>query len=184
MRDQIVRNKQCPNEIPAGNKITSRAFLCKIIAGVFLSVFVSCAPTEVSDLPALNFNWLAGKWSNTVDSVHSTEDWVKVNDSLYEGTGVSVYRGDTVFSEQIVIKREGQEVYYIPDVSGELNKQTSKFRLTSEIEGKNYIFENPEHDFPQKIIYNLINNDSIFATVEGIKNGKFCQIKFPFHRVK
>lgn len=162
-------------------------FYWLIIVLFLVPLLFSCNRSEIIDIPVAqksNFNWLVGIWSNNEDSVLSTEEWVKVNDSLYKGTGVSVFRGDTVFLEKIVIKREGQEVYYIPDVAGEINKETSRFRLTSEIDGKNYIFENQDHDFPQKIIYNLINNDSIFATVEGIKNGKFCQIKFPFHRVK
>lgn len=158
-----------------------------IIILLLVPVFFSCNRSEVIDIPVVqksNFNWLVGIWSNNEDSVLSTEEWVKVNDSLYKGTGVSVFCGDTVFLEKIVIKREGQEVYFIPDVAGEINKETSRFRLTSEIDGKNYIFENQDHDFPQKIVYRLINKDSIFATVEGVKNGKYQQINFPFNRIK
>jgi hypothetical protein len=162
-------------------------FYWLIIVLFLVPLLFSCNRTEAIDMQnvqKINFNWLVGIWSNTEDSVLSTEEWVKVNDSLYKGIGVSVYLGDTVFHEKIVIKREGEEVYFIPDVAGEIDKETSRFRLTSQIDGKNYIFENQDHDFPQKIVYRLINKDSIFATVEGLKNGKYQQIKFPFNRIK
>jgi hypothetical protein len=37
---------------------------------------------------------------------------------------------------------------------------------------KEFIFENPKHDYPQKIVYKLINATNLVATISGIQQGK------------
>ena len=37
---------------------------------------------------------------------------------------------------------------------------------------KEAVFENPKNDFPTKISYTKITNDSIVAAISGIQNGK------------
>ena len=51
-------------------------------------------------------------------------------------------------------------------------------------ENENLTFENPKHDYPNKIVYKKINNDSLVATIYGIKNGKVSKENFPMKRKK
>lgn len=46
------------------------------------------------------------------------------------------------------------------------------------------MFENPKHDFPNKIIYKKITSDSIFAQIFGNENGVKKFENFPMKRVK
>jgi len=44
------------------------------------------------------------------------------------------------------------------------------------------IFEKPKHDFPQKITYNKISNDSLIAGISGMKDGKESKEKYPMKK--
>ena len=45
------------------------------------------------------------------------------------------------------------------------------------------IFENPAHDFPQRIIYRRRGADSLLARVEGMRGGRLRGLDFPYRRV-
>ncbi len=47
----------------------------------------------------------------------------------------------------------------------------TEFKL-KETQGKKVIFENPEHDFPQRIIYELKEGNKLVARIEGEINGE------------
>jgi hypothetical protein len=47
-----------------------------------------------------------------------------------------------------------------------------------------FTFENKEHDFPQRIIYRIINPDSVVARIEGVKNGKPGSFDYYYKRIK
>jgi hypothetical protein len=44
-------------------------------------------------------------------------------------------------------------------------------------------FENPGHDFPQKVIYRLQASDRLVARIEGTRGGKLRGVDFPMKRV-
>jgi hypothetical protein len=46
------------------------------------------------------------------------------------------------------------------------------------------VFENPQHDFPQRIIYRLEKDGSLAAAIEGMSKGKLKRIDFPMKRAK
>lgn len=45
------------------------------------------------------------------------------------------------------------------------------------------VFENPEHDFPQRIGYTRVGPDSLAGWIEGDSGGELRRIRFPFRRV-
>ena len=45
------------------------------------------------------------------------------------------------------------------------------------------VFENPEHDFPQRIIYRRSAADSLHARIEGPRNGQVRGVDFRYGRV-
>jgi hypothetical protein len=59
------------------------------------------------------------------------------------------------------------------------------FKLISD-ENKKAVFENPEHDFPQRVIYVLNADGSMTALVEGKMRGQGEErrIEFQFNRVR
>jgi hypothetical protein len=43
-------------------------------------------------------------------------------------------------------------------------------------------FENPAHDFPQRVIYRRRGRDSLIARIEGTRNGRVRGVDFPYTR--
>jgi hypothetical protein len=44
------------------------------------------------------------------------------------------------------------------------------------------VFENPTHDFPQRVIYRR-EGDSLLGRIEGMTNGQQKAVDFPLKRV-
>lgn len=143
----------------------------KIIAiFILLLVFISCQNSNKNDKIKLS-DWLIGKWENKSESGNLEETWTKVNDSTFQGKSYYIKGKDTLHFESIVLQQNGEELFYNPTVKGQNNDKPVTFKLTI-ITDKQLVFENLKHDYPQKIIYNLITKDSLVAKISGIQQGK------------
>jgi hypothetical protein len=111
------------------------------------------------------FSRLEGKWISTYDSSRYIEVWACVNDSLYTSTGSQLKGSDTLFSEKVEIKTGKSIRQYIPQVNNQNGGQPVIFDITT-VSDSSFIAENPAHDFPQRIVYNL-RKDSLIAYIEG-----------------
>ena len=73
------------------------------------------------------------------------------------------------------------EIVYIASPS---QQTQTAFKLTSLRNGE-AVFENPEHDFPKKIVYARQPDGSLLAAIEGPgRDGKTRRVEYPFKRVK
>jgi hypothetical protein len=90
---------------------------------------------------------------------------------------------DTISSESIQLVQEGDKLLYVPVVRKQNEGKRVVFTLSFSTDNQ-LVFENPQHDFPQKILYTLINNDSLLAEISGTYNGKHQSEKFPMSRAK
>lgn len=132
-----------------------------IILLVFISGFQSKAQS-VNDL-----FWLTGMWNRTHVKPERTahERWIRTKEGL-QGWGVSMNGTDTSFVEKLRIVTKDNALYYVADVPE--NKESTWFLIT-EVSATSFTCENPYHDFPKKIVYQL-NGNKLKATVSG--NGK------------
>ncbi|MXN90249.1 hypothetical protein GR160_03335 [Flavobacterium sp. Sd200] len=128
-------------------------------------------------------NWLIGNWGNASSEGVLTEFWKKTNDSVYHGESYFVVKSDTVFSENIELEETNGKLAYVVTVPGQNNEKPVRFEMTS-IAGDSIIFENPQHDYPNKISYKKITNDSLVAKIAGIQNGKPTSETFTMKRQK
>jgi hypothetical protein len=85
--------------------------------------------------------------------------------------------------ETVRLKQNEQGIFYIPIVQEQNNKKPVSFKMT-ESDKATFTFENKEHDFPQRIIYRIINPDSVVARIEGVKNGKPGSFDYYYKRIK
>jgi hypothetical protein len=46
-----------------------------------------------------------------------------------------------------------------------------------------YVFENPAHDFPQRIIYRRGSEGWLYATIEGKLKGEDRKVVYPYRRI-
>lgn len=127
--------------------------------------------------------WLLGAWENRADGTLITESWEQKNDSVYIAKGYVVVGTDTVSAETIRLEQKNGSVYYIPTVSGQNEDQPVVFTLTSASD-REWVFENPEHDFPQKITYTQVTPDSLVAEISGMVRGKKNAREFSMKRIK
>jgi hypothetical protein len=128
-------------------------------------------------------NWLIGEWQHNSGTEKVAEVWEKENDTVYLGRSYDLRNTDTVSSERIRLEEHGDRLFYIPIVKNQNMGEVVKFILASE-NGNQLVFENPQHDFPQKISYTLITKDSLFAEISGMYKGKQESEKYPMHRIK
>jgi hypothetical protein len=70
---------------------------------------------------------------------------------------------------------------YSPTVKGQNNDESVDFKLSSESENT-FVFENPKHDYPQKIVYKKVNENSLVATISGMQQGKQSSESYPMKK--
>ncbi|XHR95620.1 DUF6265 family protein [Mucilaginibacter sp. UC70_90] len=133
--------------------------------------------------PIAQASWLIGSWRSQSAKTLDIETWKKLNDSTLLGRSYSLAGADTVSSEQIRLEQRAGKLYYIPTVKNQNDGKAVTFTLISS-DNKHFVFENPEHDFPQKITYTQITNDSLLAEISGTRKGRQKAIQFPMKRVK
>lgn len=119
--------------------------------------------------------WIVDNWISTEGGSKSYEEWKKINDTLYEGSSKTVLHGVITFSEILKIEKTDDGIFYVADVKH--NPAPVRFKLT-EISDTTAVFENPGHDFPNKINY-VNENGNLHAFIEGPgKDGKTKKIDF------
>ena len=113
--------------------------------------------------PLARAAWLAGCWELRAPNRVTLEMWMPPLGDLMLGASRTTVGAATSEFEQLKLKVEGDKLVYIAAPSGQ--KETS---FTSTTIGDTLIvFENPAHDFPQKIMYRRRGADSIIARIEG-----------------
>jgi hypothetical protein len=127
--------------------------------------------------------WLLGSWNNVSSEGSLYEIWTQINDSAFSGHGFMIAGNDTVFSEKISLEQKGNDLFYIPTVRDQNDGAAVSFKLISHDQGE-FVFENKEHDFPQRIIYKSVPPDSLHARLEGTDKGSFRKEEFFLKKVR
>ncbi|MBX7150335.1 hypothetical protein K1X84_01755 [bacterium] len=143
-----------------------------------ISVLPVCAQEKmtVNDLA-----WLAGCWDGSTDKKEATEQWMKPAGNEMFGMSRTVRNGKVTEFEFLHIHQNEQgEIFYTAKPS---DQNEASFKLIKK-SGTEIIFENPDHDFPQRIIYRLEKNGSLKARIEGKNEGKEMGIDFPMKKMK
>jgi hypothetical protein len=142
----------------------------QLLSGSILlgSIFLlsACSTNEETEVNSLK--WMLGKWQSSTEEGILYEEWKKVNDSTYSGHAYAITpEGDTTFSETAQITKANGAITYSVTVNEE---STTDFALVDNQDIA--VFENIDHDFPQRIIYQKLAKDSLFAKIEGTVDGE------------
>ena len=125
--------------------------------------------------------WLVGSWENKSDEGILSESWSKSNDSTYVGNAFYIKSNDTLHHESMTLLQKGSDIVYMATVKGQNNDEPVTFLLTKS-DAKELVFENPNHDYPQKIRYQQITTDSIVVTISGKQEGKVTSETYPMSK--
>jgi hypothetical protein len=129
-----------------------------------------------------NLEWLIGNWENISVESEFYEIWSKQNDTVFCGESYLLINKDTVFSEIMLLEQKGIDLLLTPTTNDQNDGNPITFKLISSLNGE-FVFENKEHDFPQRIVYTNPKPDSIFAYIEGTKDGEYRKTDFSFKKV-
>ena len=148
-----------------------------------ITVFLVLAANTLAQETKPNINnlkWITGCWESNNKNELVTEQWMKPAGNSMLGMSRTVANGKTSAYEFLRIIQENFEVFYIANPS---KQQETSFKLIKQTNNE-AIFENPTHDFPQRIIYRLKSKTSLVARIEGDNKGKQMGFDYPMKRVK
>lgn len=119
-------------------------------------------PTSVSAL-----SWMAGAWGGTVGGMEMEEHWTTAKGGTLIGMHRDIAKGRTVSFEFLRVEEQNGALVYLSSPKG---APVTPFRLV-EAGPMRAVFANPQHDFPQRIIYWKDGAD-LRARIEGPQGGK------------
>lgn len=130
--------------------------------------------------PAVDhLTWLTGCWTMTRGDSIVEEQWLKPLGGTLMGISRTAKGGRVVEHEFLQIREVNGKLAYVAKPSGQA-EATFPIKTISESE---VIFENPAHDFPQRILYRR-TPDGVTARVEGTRNGQTRGIDFVYTRCR
>jgi hypothetical protein len=124
---------------------------------------VTRAATDLTSLA-----WLTGSWTGTKDGVEMEELWLAPKGNTMLSVHRDVQNNRTVSFEFLRIEATADAITYWASPRG---KPAVPFKMI-ESENKRVVFENAQHDFPQRIIYWQSDDGSLHAKIEGTLQGK------------
>ena len=146
-----------------------------LVLAAFVICTASAAGQEISRL-----SWLSGCWASEGGEPGSGEHWTSLAGATMLGTSRTVKHGKTV-------EFEFMELRYLPDgklafIAHPSGQRTTAFPVLS-ISDSEVVFENPQHDFPQRVAYAREGDSRLRARIEGVRKGALRVIDFPMSRV-
>ena len=130
--------------------------------------------------PVERLSWLAGCWRAEGGEPGSGEQWLAPAGGTLMGVSRTVKNGNTVAHEFMQIRTAADGgLVFVAKPSGQAE---GSFALMPGVPAE-AVFENPQHDFPQRVIYRLEDGGRLRARIEGMRNGQLRGIDFPLQRV-
>lgn len=120
-----------------------------------LALPLSAAP-KIADLA-----WMTGHWSSSSNGWTREEIWIAPAGGVMLGMHRDARDGKAMF-EFIRIAETAEGIVYHAQPGG---RPPTPFTLTG-VSSERAVFENPQHDFPQRITYTL-REEELCARVEG-----------------
>lgn len=134
-----------------------------------LFVVMASAAALAQEKPTLEaLAWMAGSWSGTSRGIEMEEHWTRPSGNSMIGMHRDVGKGRTLGFEFLRIVQQPDAIVYLSMPDG--RSPATPFPL-KEVSGTRVVFENPAHEFPQRIIYWKDGAD-LRARIEGTQNGK------------
>jgi hypothetical protein len=141
-------------------------------------LLAACASAQANPFAAID--WLGGCWAQTGREAGSVEQWMAPAGGLMLGMARTLKNGRVVEFEFMQIRADADgKLSYVAQPQG---RPPTEFGLLRQGEAE-AVFENPAHDFPQRVIYRREGADRLVARIEGTMKGQVRGIDFPMQRV-
>ncbi|WP_107037437.1 YciI family protein [Brumimicrobium mesophilum] len=130
---------------------------------IFFAVESTFAQSSIPD-------FLIGTWKMENKEVY--EHWDKLHENTLKGFSYNLKDGQMFISEYLEIRRDTNKIIYSATVLKQNSGKAVYFTLTKQ--DSIYTFENPNHDFPKKIVYQKLNDKEIYVQVSDGKQKNFA----------
>ena len=144
-------------------------------ASTGIALILACAGARAAELPA----WIAGHWTATTGKLTTEEVWLAPAGDLMVGAGRTV-GAKGAFFEFMRIEARGDTLYFIAQPRGAAPTEFKSIK----VEADTVVFENLQHDFPQRVIYRRAGDDRLDARTEGLVKGKLDGQDWHYERAK
>jgi uncharacterized protein DUF6265 len=122
--------------------------------------------------------WLTGCWEYTTGSRTVEEHWLAPRAHAMVNVGRTVQAEKLIEYEMVLIREHEGRLAYQAHPSG----QPSAVFMSRTVGNREVVFENLQHDFPQRVGYKR-DGDALVAWIEGPQNGQTRRIEFPYRKV-
>lgn len=147
-------------------------------AVVFTLLFITQAFTQTPTLA--DISWIAGDWQTAPGGRRQVEEhWMQAAGGSMMGMSRTVAGEKTIEFEYIRIEQRADGIYYVAHPKARCPGTDFKLTRASATEA---VFENPQHDFPKRIIYRKAADDSLTASIDGGEGSK--AMTFAYKRMK
>jgi hypothetical protein len=124
------------------------------------------------------FEKIIGEWQ--LEDMPVVEKWTYV-DGQFLASVIVTSGTDQLVTEEIQIIENDDGIFYEADVEDQNNGEPVLFKMIFSDENK-IVFENKEHDFPQRITYEFLDDNKLIATIEGMLDGVSKSMDFNYSR--
>ena len=156
------------------------------LCAIALTVVVPCVTsnTVAAQAPATiaRLSWLAGCWEQRTATRLVEEHWLAPAGGSMVGVSRTISRDATRAWEflRIMPPAGASTLAYIAKPSGQAETSFAATLVSDTL----VVFENPAHDFPQRIEYRRISADSVVARISAVKDGQSRGMDIPMRRAK
>lgn len=150
-----------------------------------LLFLVMCGFSQESIFTQKDFEKLkpvVGTWLNKRTRGNIYETWYRKSEREFVGMSYTLANADTTPLEKVRLYIQGTEIVYAPVAAGQNDEKEVLFKLKS-IEGNRFVFENLQHDFPKRIVYDFRSADSLYAHIEGEVQSRQRRVDYPYRRI-
>jgi uncharacterized protein DUF6265 len=146
---------------------------------LIIAISVLCASLFGQGPTIADVSWMAGDWQTAAGGRRQSEEhWTKPAGGSMLGMSRTIAGDKTVEFEYLRIEQRADGVYYVAHPGARCPGTDFKLTRASATEA---VFENPQHDFPKRIIYRKNADDSLTASIDGGEGSK--SVSFAFKRM-
>lgn len=157
----------------------NKIYRATLVVAVFPAALLA-ATTLSPPRPTDSLSWMAGCWRQERGRVIVEERWSPPRAGMLMGMGRTIHNDTLQEHEFVLIREEQGRVQYEAHPSGQ---PPNIFPLKSMTEDA-VTFEDPAHDFPQRVGYRRAGSDSMIGWIEGTRGTNTRRFEFPYARIR
>jgi hypothetical protein len=146
---------------------------------LLLAMVVTASTAGAQTSSIKDVAWLHGCWELREGDRVVEERWMPPRAGTMLGVGRTT-RGEKLIEHEFVVltERDGRLAY-----QAHPSGQATATFMSGPITGREVVFEDPSHDFPQRVGYKSTGPGQLLAWVEGTAGGRTRRMEFAYRTV-